>query len=88
MTELPDDTEYKVWLVWKLVGSLPTLVAIDTSEVKANKHVAYDKLCDEYNKKPLCEYFVEQSKTNHLYGQSISDLASFKISKILQKSRS
>lgn len=85
---LKDEEEYKVWLVWKMVGDRPVLVAIDTSEEKAERHVSYDKLCDSHASKPPADYYVEDSLLNHLYGQSINDTeASFRISKVMQRNK-
>ena len=78
---LADDVQFKIWIIWKLHSNQPVLVAIDTSEDRANRHVAYDKACDKMNDKVESEYFIEESRLNHLYGQSVHDYGSFKASK-------
>jgi hypothetical protein len=85
VVSLSDDEEYRVWLIWKLEGDRPILVAIDTSEARAAQHLAGLKYEAEYLDRPPPETFVEESKLNHLYGQSVTDLKSFKISKLMQK---
>lgn len=84
---LDDQKEYPIWIVWKLNKDIPILVAIDTSEEKANKHVDYIKLEAKHLNKPAPETFVEESRLNHLYGQTISDLGSFKVATIMARNR-
>ncbi len=87
--ELPDDEEYQLWLVWKLDGDppRPILVAIDTSEDRAQAHVASVRHSVSKGM-PVPETFVEDSLANHLYGMSIDGTeGSLKIAKLEQKWR-
>ncbi len=86
LVELEDDSiEYKVWLVWKLQDGHPWLVAIDTSEERARKHVLAVEYEADALERPRPETFVEESRTNHFYGESVHDLPSFKVSKYIAK---
>lgn len=88
MSDLDDQEEYPVFLVWKLSdGPWPVLVAIDTSRDRADRHVLLVRDEARCLDKPTPETFVEESKLNHLYGQTISDIKSFKYASALQKLR-
>lgn len=87
MPNLDDLTEYPVFLVWKLMDHGPVLVAIDTSRRRADLHVLLVRDEARCLEKPIPETFVEESKLNHLYGQTISDIKSFKYASSLQKLR-
>lgn len=80
-----DEEEYIVWIVWKLVGDKPVLVAIDGSEARAARHVAMVKDEARVAGEPPPETFVEQSWLNHRYGESVTDLPSFKIAKLTKE---
>lgn len=84
---LDDSIEYRVWIVWKLDGERPIVVAIDTSEDRAARHVALVRDEARVLGRPTPETFVEESRLNHLYGQSVTDLASFKVARGLARFR-
>ncbi len=79
---LPDDVEYAIWILWKVEGDRPIVVAIDTSRERADQHVLVVAEEARVRGAPRPEMFVEESRANHLYGESIADLSSFKIRSI------
>lgn len=83
--QLDDSIEYPIWIVWKLNKNIPVLVAIDTSAERAERHVQLVKDEARVVKEEPPETFVEESKMNHLYGQTITGLASFKIATLTEK---
>jgi hypothetical protein len=87
MVSLNDQVEFRVFLVWKLMDHGPVLVAIDTSQSRADQHVLLVRDEARCLEKPIPETFVEESKLNHLYGQTVSDISSFKYASALSKLR-
>ena len=61
---ISDEIEYAIWIVWKLHESQPVLVAIDTSQERAERHESYVRQEAALLGKPVPETFVEQSRTN------------------------
>lgn len=79
MIELDDNNEYRIYIVWKLVGDRPILVAIDTSKNRATQHVLAVREEAKMLGNPISETYVEESKLNHFYGESVTDFKSFKL---------
>ena len=62
------------WLVWEAAtdGGRPYLVAVDTSEEQAARHVALKKEAARALDKPPPQLRVEESWLDHLYGESMT----------------
>lgn len=62
------------WLVWEAAtdGERPYLVAVDTSEEQAARHVALKKEQARVLDKPPPQLRVEESWLDHLYGESMT----------------
>lgn len=62
------------WLVWEAAtdGGRPYLIAVDTSEEQAARHVALKKEEARVLDKPPPQLRVEESWLDHLYGESMT----------------
>jgi len=62
------------WIVWEAAtdGGRPYLIAIDTSEEMANRHVFSRKEAARLRDLPPPQLRVEQSWLDHLYGETMT----------------
>jgi hypothetical protein len=62
------------WLVWENAtdGGRPYLIAVDTSEEQANRHVLSRKETARVMDKPPPMLHVEKSWLDHLYGETMT----------------
>jgi hypothetical protein len=62
------------WIVWEAAtdGGRPYLVAVDTSEDQANRHVFSRKDAARVQGRPPPQLHIEESWLDHLYGETMT----------------